>query len=511
LLRPPRAIRRSVARKLLVAVALPSTLLGLAALLWLRAETRHFAPALWSEVALAAALVGAGLIATHFVAVHVVVKRPLRALAAALRRAREGEWLARVPVRGEDEIAQLSESFNTTLKAITDLHVLRTDDALEMASLQRELGLKAELERQHRLLDAAKTTLERRVRELEILAALSHSLNGTLDVDVLCAHVADAVGQELGFRGFALLVADGERRELVVRSALGVEDRAIGARLAFGKGAAGLAAQEGEVVVVGDARTDPRMSLRTWLPEGAAALLAIPLMHQGECVGVLDFWRPEPDAFGKEEIRFLGSVADQAAMAIANARLHQRAVALSVTDPLTGVLNRRGLLERIRQELVRAGRFGHPFALAIVDIDRLKGILEGHGLVAGDAVLRDLAAVLARELRNVDVLARYRGDKFAVVLPRADRTAALTVSEKLRRAVEAAAFPHGGRVTISVGIASFPEDARELDGLVDAADAALFAAKRGGRNAVRAHESGMREDPARPKLALRTAVEPAGD
>jgi diguanylate cyclase (GGDEF)-like protein len=431
------------------------------------------------------------------------VKKPLRALAAASRAARDDGFLRRMPAVGsEDELGELAESLDATLRSITDLHVARTDDALAMSAMQRELKLKEQLEEQHRLLDAASRELAGRFRELQTLAGLSHQLNATLDLDALCAAVADAVSQQLGFSAFALFLADEQQGDYVVRTAFGVDARAVGSRLAPGEGFAGLAAQKRELVLVADVRTDPRTKSGSWLPSGAGSLLAAPMIHQGECVGVLDFWRAEADAFSVADLRFLGSVADQAAMAITNARLHQRAIALSMTDALTGALNRRGLADRLRLEIDRAERFGHTFALAIVDVDHLKRILEGHGLVAGDAVLRRLAGVLQGGLRNVDVLARYRGDKFAVVLPRADRDAGMEAAEALRRAVEAADFPHappGGRVTVSAGVASFPQDARDLAGLVDAADAALFAAKRSGRNAVRGCAPEMRTDPARPQ------------
>jgi diguanylate cyclase (GGDEF)-like protein len=508
----PRAIRRSVARKLLLAVGIPTTVLAAAGLLWLRAETRAFAPGMWRAVAAGALLVGAGMVVVHFVAVRLIVKQPLRALARAVRGARAGDGLVRVPVRGEDEIAQLADSFNGSLQAITDLLVQRTDDALALAAMQREVRLNAQLEEQARLLDRANRELEGRLRELEILGGLSHKLNATLDLKALCDVVADAVAQQLGFDGFALLVTDAAKGDLVVRAALGVEARAVGARLALGDGAAGLAARERELVVVADVHSDPRTSVRTWLPAGAGSLLAAPMVHLGECVGVLDFWRPLPGAFTAEDIRFLASVADQAAMAIANARLHEETVALSLTDPLTGVLNRRGLSQRLQLEIDRAEPFGTAFSVGIVDVDRLKAILQGHGLVAGDAALRELARVVAAQLRKVDVLARYRGDKFTVILPGSDQGAALDAAERIRRAVEAAAFEHAGRpgaVTVSVGVATFPDDGRELEALVDAADAALFAAKAAGRNAVRAFSAGMREDPQRPRKGrLTAALEP---
>jgi len=224
----PRAIRKSVARKLLVTVGVPSFLLAAAGLAWLRTETNQLAPGFWRAVAAGAVLVGAGMVAIHFVSVNLIVKKPLRALARAVRGSRVVEGLARVPVQGDDEIAQLAESFNTSLQAITDLRVQRTDDALAMAAMQRELKLNAELEEQHRLLDKANRELAGRFRELEILAGLTHKLNATLDVQMLCDAVTDAVAQQLGFEGFALLLADEKNGDLVVRAALGTDARATG-------------------------------------------------------------------------------------------------------------------------------------------------------------------------------------------------------------------------------------------------------------------------------------------
>jgi diguanylate cyclase (GGDEF)-like protein len=494
-LRLPPAIRSRVSRKLLLAVGGAYVAVAIAGLAWLRRATRGLAPDPWPHAALVAIALAVALAAVHVVAVDRIVRRPLRALRDAIRRARDGAWLARVP-KGDDEIGELGEAFDATLNAIVDLHVQRADDALAMAAMQRELTLKAELEEQHRLLDVAHRQSEARLRELTLLAELSHALNAVLDLDALCRAVVDTVGRRLGFETFALLLADEARGDLVVRSAVGVGDRAEGSRLALGDGAGGLAAREKRVVLVSDATSDARTAVRSWLPPGAGSLLAVPLVHQEECVGVLDFWRGRPDAFGDDEIRFLRSVAGQAAMAIANARLHRRALELSVTDPLTGTLNRRGLADRLRRELDRAARFGNSFSLLMVDVDRLKKILEHQGLVAGDALLRDLARVVTARMREVDTLARYRGDKFAVVLPRAGAADALAVADAVRRDVESWS---GGRVTVSVGVATYPADAPDVESLVDAADAALFAAKAAGRNAVRACAPGMREDPARPR------------
>jgi diguanylate cyclase (GGDEF)-like protein len=236
------------------------------------------------------------------------------------------------------------------------------------------------------------------------------------------------------------------------------------------------------------------------------------MMHRGACIGVLDFFRTRLDAFGDDEVRFLESIASQAAMAISNARLHERTVALSLTDPLTGLHNRRSLLQRLELELERSERFGHAFSVAFVDVDRFRELGEAHGHLAGEAVLRRVGEILSGAVRKADAVARWGGEEFALLLPRADRAAARELGEKLRALVRANPFAAAqplGHVTVSVGIATYPEDAREIPSLVDCADAALFAAKKRGRDAVVPYAAGMRENPQRRRdVRVTAAVEP---
>jgi diguanylate cyclase (GGDEF)-like protein len=176
-------------------------------------------------------------------------------------------------------------------------------------------------------------------------------------------------------------------------------------------------------------------------------------------------------------------------------------VRLSQTDALTGVHNRRSLFARLEDELERSARFEHTTAIALVDVDHFRRYNDAFGHAAGDAILRRVAAVLGGAVRRVDLVARYGGEEFAVVLARADRAAAIAAAEKLRAAMTAAALSHPGagpgHVTISVGVAVYPDDARELGALIDCADAALYAAKRAGRDVVRPHTPGMRDHPGR--------------
>ncbi|HET9553169.1 MAG TPA: diguanylate cyclase, partial [Anaeromyxobacteraceae bacterium] len=441
-------IDRSIGRKLLAAVGLPSLAVALAGVLWLRHEARLAAPSLEPTfgVAVVGLLVFAGVMGLiHAVAVRVLLENPLRQLTAAMRRAREGDFLHRVEVAGDDELAELARTFNTTLAAITDLHALRIDDATLLASMQREVALKAQV--------------EARVRELELLHRLAEALAATLDLDQLAKRVAELASERLPGISFALLLAEESTGDLVVRGAAGVDAAAVGTRLVHGAGLAGQALASKRLTRADDA---PAGAIPGAGPLGT--VVAIPLLHPAGCAGVLLYGRPERDAFGEEELRLLESAARQVATAVENVRLHLTMVRLSQTDTLTGVQNRRQLFARLELERERAVRFGEPFALLLVDVDRFRELNEAVGHAAGDAVLRDVATILAREVRAVDLVARYGGEEFAVVLPRIGPAEAQETAERLRAAVAGARFEAapGGKVTISLGGASFPDDAREL-------------------------------------------------
>ncbi len=510
----PHFIRSQIARKLLIAVGIPSLLLALVGVLWLHAATRDTAPGLWSFVLAFLVVLAVTMSTVHLVAVRLLLEQPLARIVAALKRTEQGEFLIRAPVESEDELGDLARSFNTALAAITDLHARRIEDAQSMESMQRELTLKAEVEAQHRLLDDANHRLQARVRELTLLSDLGRTFSSTLKLDELLHVVTDLVGRTLGYHAFAVLLLDEQQGELVVKSIFGINATVEGRRVPLGEGVAGWAARERQRLLVRDVRADGRFPVERWTGGRDGSVLAVPMIARGECAGVLDFFRPEKDAFGDDEISFLESVASLAAMAIANARLHERTVALSLADPLTGLGNRRSLFERLEMELERSERFSDIFSLAMIDIDHFKGLNDAHGHLAGDATLRRVGELLASFTRRVDTLARYRGEEFALVLPRASRAAALELAEKLRQLVASSAIDYGatqpgGRVTISVGVATYPDDARDLPTLIDCADAALFAAKRKGRNAVVPFAAGMRENPGR-KRDVRTtaAIEP---
>lgn len=162
---------------------------------------------------------------------------------------------------------------------------------------------------------------------------------------------------------------------------------------------------------------------------------------------------------------------------------------LALRDGLTGLRNRRAFDARLDEEMRRALRYQHPFALLILDIDHFKDYNDTHGHPQGDQLLRELARVFQNGVRASDVVARYGGEEFAIILTETDRESAYLAAEKIRAAVSAGDFsqaeaPPGGHVTVSLGLATFPEDAADVEALLKCADEALYRAKRSGRNRV---------------------------
>jgi diguanylate cyclase (GGDEF)-like protein len=169
------------------------------------------------------------------------------------------------------------------------------------------------------------------------------------------------------------------------------------------------------------------------------------------------------------------------------ARYHEEVYQLATLDALTELYNRRHFQELLEKELARAGRHARSLALAILDVDHFKRINDEHGHIAGDGVLRQIAAIVREHVRGEDVAARIGGEEFAVLLPEAGPPAAEAFAERLRAAIEAATFTPGGkqqRVTISIGLAQLAPDRATRSALMRAADLALYEAKDSGRNRV---------------------------
>jgi diguanylate cyclase (GGDEF)-like protein len=225
----------------------------------------------------------------------------------------------------------------------------------------------------------------------------------------------------------------------------------------------------------------------------AEPYICAPLMAQGETLGLL-YLRTRPAATGETgeltdaKQQLATAVAEQVALALSNLRLRETLRQQSVRDPLTGLYNRRFLEETLTHELARLERKNLPLSLIMIDVDHFKTFNDTFGHEAGDAVLRDLGGILQRHVRGGDIACRYGGEEFTIVLPEASLEIGRQRAEIFREAARELRLVHDGKslgaVTLSMGVACFPEHGRRRDHLVQAADAALYEAKNNGRNRV---------------------------
>jgi len=217
----------------------------------------------------------------------------------------------------------------------------------------------------------------------------------------------------------------------------------------------------------------------------SASRMSIPLVAFGHSLGVLSLHSSRPNTFRESELQSLESVADICANSIQNAHYVERVKQLAYLDGLTGIFNRRFFELRIMEEIERARRYGTGLAVVMADIDQFKQLNDEFGHLLGDEVLRQVSSIFHQQVRKTDVVCRYGGEEFALLLTQTNAEQALTVAEKLRKTVAQWQFPGVPRaITISAGVAAFPLHGKTRDELVRAADIGLYLAKQSGRNRV---------------------------
>ena len=262
---------------------------------------------------------------------------------------------------------------------------------------------------------------------------------------------------------------------------------------------------EGQPVHVPDVGADPRYhpSVDSLPGLRTSAVLAAPLKVRDAVLGVLvAVNRVEESPFDLRHLRVLTLLANQTAISIENGKLYRRAEQLAVTDDLTQVYNYRFLKMALRREVKRAARFSQRFSVLMIDVDNLKRYNDQNGHLRGSEVLRQVAQILVREARSIDLVAKYGGDEFVVILPQTEREGACVLADRIQQAVEATAFPlvPPGVITVSLGVATYPENGLTAGELLESADIALYAAKQAGKNQV-----SSAADRSKPPLGTRPA------
>jgi diguanylate cyclase (GGDEF)-like protein len=327
------------------------------------------------------------------------------------------------------------------------------------------------------------TIVERQAAELDALKHITRNLTSTLDLQV----VLDQVVQEA-----MLLVEDAHEahiylyddKNLIFGAALN-EDGTKNIQVSTPRpnGLTYTVAHQKQMLIVEDMENHALFvdAPKPW----KGSILGLPLIMGGRVVGVMNLVRSRKGEFSQPEIRLLALLADQAAIAIINARLHTAVSRQAMSDTLTRLPNRRALDERLDEAISHSSRSNRPFSVVMMDLDGFKTINDTFGHDIGDDVLRQIAVALTKSLRATDFLARYGGDEMTLILPDTNLSQATHVTRKLQQQLQglSISLPDGNTITLGVsgGIAVFPTNADTAPGLLRAADEALYQAKKNAR------------------------------
>ena len=389
-----------------------------------------------------------------------VIARPVYELAEGARRVAAGDLHTRVTVGDRGDIGNLANAFNQMTENL-DTYVTRLEESRD--ELRRNLD------------------------------RLGETLRSTHDLDAMLGVIVDTAAGTLHASAGAMFFLSPSGKRLRLQAVFGYEPSPV-SEMRLGQGIAGRAAEGRPILVPSRLEEAPK---RAPAEPVARTAVAVPLVRGDNTIGVLALYgRTLPDPFNEDDAATLVSFAGQASVAIENVLLHQEAERLSLTDGLTGVWNRRYLQLQLQKEIDRADRFSRPLSLLLVDIDRFKEANDQHGHLVGDEILVEVVRRLVDSTRsNIDVVARFGGEEFVAVLPETPREGARVVAEKVRQGIALRPFEAEGvegsiHITVSVGVACYPEDGTTADALLRAADRAMYRAKEAGRDRVELAVSG---------------------
>ncbi len=346
-------------------------------------------------------------------------------------------------------------------------------------------------------------------------------LTAERDLERLLHTIIEETTEVMGADRSSLFLIDAEKKEMWAKIAQGVDELEI--RFPGGVGIAGTVGKTGEIINIADAYLDPRFNPEIDKKTGyrTRSILCVPMRNmQGELIGAIQVLNKKSGHFSADDEALLAALTSQAAVAIENADLDRKLNELNqsleekvqertaelvranerlsvlnkeleeiaITDSLTQVFNRQYFMDRLKQEVKRAHRYGVPVSLLLIDIDHFKQVNDTHGHQAGDAVLVGMSCTIKEQLRETDLFARYGGEEFCLIATAMDREEAILLADRLRNIIARTDVEYRGThigITVSIGVSAWePSIKDDFEALIRRADAALYRAKEQGRNRV---------------------------
>ncbi|MCK4224511.1 MAG: sensor domain-containing diguanylate cyclase [candidate division Zixibacteria bacterium] len=346
---------------------------------------------------------------------------------------------------------------------------------------------KSKLLRMFDILNQRTSELEKSQAQIETIYETSRTLGEILNLDEVVEEIQNIVQKILGYRFFSIFIlAHQNTLSLLGEITEGKKIKYPEPKAERLKGILREVVSTGKPKRILDVTKDPNFKLSL---EGTKSFMAVPMISRGNVIGVMDARSTRMGAFLDQDEKIFSILAGSAAMAVENALLHQKTKELTIVDELTDLYNFRYFSNKLRAEIRRAKRYHLPLSLIMVDIDWFKRCNDTYGHLFGNRVLQDLAQRVKESVRDVDVACRYGGEEFAVILPQTKKLDAQMIGERIRHRVESTDFVSDTKdskvkITVSLGVASFPENGSTTKDLIEQVDKALYLAKGRGKNLV---------------------------
>jgi diguanylate cyclase (GGDEF)-like protein len=327
---------------------------------------------------------------------------------------------------------------------------------------------------------------------IEIHDEIGHLLNETNELHEILTPVMKRLKVILDIEGWIVMLIDPENK-LLYCSTVSAKNKKIfkDMRLPVGEGIAGWVAEKGRPVIVNDVKRDKRFLSEAFVHEvfDTASLMCTPVQGRDSLLGVVEMINKKGGRdFTEVDLSFMTKISEHLALAINQVSLHQKMVELAITDDLTKLFNTRYLERTLDMEVSRCDRYNTSLSLIFMDVDYFKNVNDRYGHIIGSKLLVEVGQLLLTKLRAVDIVARYGGDEFVIVLPQTNLKYATQIAERMRKTIAETTFlkeqGYNIKVTASFGLAAYPEKAQSKEELLKLADEAMYRVKYHTRNGV---------------------------
>src|ERR1700746_3585637 len=334
----------------------------------------------------------------------------------------------------------------------------------------------------------------REAGEVAVFHELGKALTSSLQLDQVLRTIMEKIDEFLHPDTWSMLLVDEVKQELYFELAIGKNAHGLkDVRIKIGQGIAGWVAQNQQAVIVPDVSKDTRFfgKVDEKTKMETRSIVAVPVRYRDHCLGVIELINcVGSEGFHERDLSLLEALADFAAIALENARHVKRIHELTITDDCTNLYNARHMDFILETEIYRSQRYGYEFSLVFIDLDHFKSVNDTHGHLVGSKLLAEVGQMVKKACRRIDFAFRYGGDEFVIVLPQSSKENAFVVARRLHRMIGETVWLQSEGLNIhftaSIGVASYPADAKSKVELLHLADEAMYRVKNPTRNGVAA-------------------------